>query len=100
MKAIVIENYGDVNEMKQVAIDSPQLNATDVMIEVHAVSVNPIEWKIRAGYMKDFMPVSLPLVLGTDISGVVKEVGEEVKGFKIGDAVIGKAEVFKMGGVS
>jgi NADPH:quinone reductase-like Zn-dependent oxidoreductase len=58
-----------------------------VRIAVHAASVNPVDWKIRQGKVKVLLPYRFPLVLGNDCSGVVREVGAEVKAFKPGDAV-------------
>jgi NADPH:quinone reductase-like Zn-dependent oxidoreductase len=63
------------------------LGARDVRIAVHAASVNPVDWKIREGKAKVLLPYRFPLVLGNDCSGVVLEVGAEVKAFKPGDAV-------------
>lgn len=97
MKSIVIEDYGDVNELKLVEGPTPRAKGNEVLVEVHAVSVNPFEWKVRAGYFKDFMPFTFPIVLGSDVSGVVKEVGEQVTDFQVGDEVFASADLFKPG---
>ena len=65
----------------------PQPGEGEVLIRVHATSVNPIDWKVREGLMKDFWPHKFPLILGWDLSGVVKELGRGVSRFKIGDEV-------------
>jgi NADPH:quinone reductase-like Zn-dependent oxidoreductase len=58
-----------------------------VRITVHAASINPVDWKIRQGATRVLLPYRFPLVLGNDCSGVVREVGAEVKSFKPGDAI-------------
>jgi NADPH:quinone reductase-like Zn-dependent oxidoreductase len=62
-----------------------------VLIEVHFAGVNPVDWKIRAGYLKDFMPVPLPFIPGIDVSGIVANVGSGVTNLKKGQAVFGIA---------
>jgi NADPH:quinone reductase-like Zn-dependent oxidoreductase len=85
MKAAIINNYEE--EVKISEIPKPELKADTVMIEVHAASINPIDNIVRAGYMKDMMPISFPYIMGYDVSGVVTEVGEKVTKFKKGDEV-------------
>lgn len=72
-----------------VDVDEPHAGAGRVRISVRAAGVNGIDWKIRAGYMSEQMPLSLPAVTGTDAAGVVDEVGEGVDGVAVGDAVFG-----------
>jgi NADPH:quinone reductase-like Zn-dependent oxidoreductase len=88
-KAIRFHEYGGSDKLVLETIPCPSLKANEVLIEVHYAGVNPIDWKIRSGYMKDFMPVSLPFTPGIDLSGVVVDVGTEVKGIKKGQAVFG-----------
>lgn len=87
MKAIRIHNYGGPEVLKYEEAPRPEPHAGEVLIRVHATSVNPIDWKVRAGYMKDFQPHSFPLILGWDVSGVIKEVGPNVSRFKKSDEV-------------
>ena len=87
MKAVRIHNYGGPEVLKYEAARRPQPGKGEVLIRVHATSVNPIDWKVRAGYMKDFIPHSFPLILGWDVSGVIEEVGAGVSQFKKGDEV-------------
>ena len=63
------------------------------MVEVHASSVNPFDTMVREGYLKDIIPLELPVTLGGDIAGIVSEVGPGVEGFKVGDKVYGQANV-------
>src|SRR6266850_3680684 len=75
MKAIRIHQYGGPEVLAQVELQRPAPGANEVLIKVHAASVNPVDWKIRAGHMKDFLPLTLPATLGADVSGTVEEVG-------------------------
>jgi NADPH:quinone reductase-like Zn-dependent oxidoreductase len=87
MRAFFIRRYGGPEVLEEGELPSPPLGPRDVRISVHAASVNPVDWKIRQGKVKVLTPYSFPLVLGNDCSGVVREVGAEVKAFKPGDAV-------------
>ncbi len=87
MKAIRIHNYGGPEVLNYEDAPRPKPQAGEVLIRVHATSVNPIDWKVREGLMKDFWPHKFPLILGWDLSGVVKELGRGVSRFKIGDEV-------------
>lgn len=98
MKAVQISQYGDnsvieVNEKTA----KPEVSAGKVLVEVHAASVNPVDWKIREGYLKEMMPLEFPATLGVDFSGVVAEVGESVSEFKPGDEVYGMASAMTGG---
>jgi len=86
MKAYFIDRYGKQNG-RMGDVPEPLPGAHDVLIEVHAASVNVLDSKIRSGEFKLILPYSFPLVLGNDCAGVVIEVGAAVKGFKPGDAV-------------
>src|SRR6266699_2728181 len=87
MKAIRIHNYGGPEVLKYEDARRPELQAGKVLVRVHAAGVNPIDWKVREGYMKDFWPHKFPLILGWDFSGVVEQLGRGVSRFKIGDEV-------------
>jgi len=90
MKAVRIHNYGGPEVLKYEDAPRPQPGKGEVLIRVHATSVNPIDWRVRAGYMKDFLPHSFPLILGWDVSGLVEEVGSNpatAGRFKKGDEV-------------
>lgn len=88
MKAATIADYAAEVVITEVA--KPDLAADSVLVEVHAAGLNPIDSILRAGYLKQMFPVSFPYVMGYDLSGVVSEVGAEVKGFKIGDEVFAR----------
>src|SRR6476659_692960 len=87
MKAIRIHSYGGPEVLQYEDAPRPKPRAGEVLIRVHAAGVNPIDWKVREGHMKDFWPHEFPLILGWDLSGVVEELGRGVSRFKIGDEV-------------
>ncbi len=87
MKAIRIHNYGGPEVLQYEDALRPEPQAGEVLVRVHAAGVNPIDWKVREGHMKDFWPHKFPLILGWDLSGIVEELGRGVSRFKIGDEV-------------
>jgi NADPH:quinone reductase-like Zn-dependent oxidoreductase len=90
MKAIRIHNYGGPEVLRYEDVAVPAPGAGDLLIKIRAASVNPLDWKTRAGYLKDFFPHSLPFIPGWDGSGVVEAVGSGVTKFKQGDEVYAK----------
>src|SRR6266568_3754137 len=84
VKAIRIHNYGGPEVLKYEDAPRPEPQAGEVLIRVHAAGVNPIDWKVREGHMKDFWSQKFPLILGWDLSGVVAELGTGASRFKIG----------------
>jgi NADPH:quinone reductase-like Zn-dependent oxidoreductase len=89
MKAVQFSEYGGPEVLNVVEVDEPHAGPGQVRIVVRAAGVNPIEWKIRAGYMHEFMPVEFPAGVGAEAAGIVDEIGEGVTGVAIGDAVFG-----------
>jgi NADPH:quinone reductase-like Zn-dependent oxidoreductase len=90
MRAIRIHNYGGPEVLQYEDAPRPKPRAGEVLIRVHAAGVNPIDWKVREGYMKDLWPHKFPLILGWDLSGVVEEIGPGPAAagrFKKGDEV-------------
>src|SRR5258705_7263236 len=90
MKAIRIHNYGGPEALQYEDAPRPEPQVGEVLVRVHAAGVNPIDWKVREGHMKDFWPHKFPLILGWDLSGVVEELGAGPAAagrFKIGDEV-------------
>ncbi|WP_306258707.1 NADP-dependent oxidoreductase [Pararhizobium sp. IMCC21322] len=88
MKAALIQDYSAPVVIAQIA--KPDLKDDTVLIEVHAASVNPIDNILRAGYLKDLMPLTFLHVMGYDVSGEVVEIGKNVQSVKIGDAVFAR----------
>ena len=92
MKAIVIDRYGSVEELKERQVLKPVVKNNEVLIRIHATSVNPVDWKIRKGDLQEQLRFSFPITLGLDVAGVIEEVGEDVECFNIGDKVFTKPE--------
>jgi len=100
MKAAQIKNYGDAQAI-EVNSDAkqPSLKPRQILVDVHAASLNRIDSAIRNGSLKDMLPLSFPITVGGDFAGIVIEVGEGVSQFKKGDEVYGNAGKFKGGRV-
>lgn len=97
MKAVRIHNYGNSDVLEIEDIPVPDYADDDVLIKIHATSINPIDWKIREGYLKGMINHTLPLTLGWDVSGVVTKIGNNVKRFKIGDEVYTRPAIERNG---
>ncbi len=97
MKAIRIHNYGDLDTLSYEDAPMPEPGPADVRIRVHAAAVNPVDWKIRAGYMAAVIPYPMPLTLGWDVSGVVESVGSDVTHLSVGDAVYSRPDITRDG---
>lgn len=90
MRAVRFHEYGGPDVLTVDEVELPQPDAGQVRIAVKAAGVNPIDWKLRAGYMREHMPLTLPAGTGLEASGVVDLIGEGVTGVSVGDAVFGK----------
>src|SRR5881396_3785047 len=97
MKAALIDRYGSNDAVNVADIDIPILGATDLLVRVHAASVNPVDIKTRDGKLKTLLQYRFPLVLGNDLSGVVSDVGSRVTRFKKGDAVYARVDKKRIG---
>lgn len=91
MKAVVLEEYGDVNKLSIQELEDPPLGAGEVLVRVRATSVNPVDWKIRSGAAKGKLDVEFPAILGRDLAGEVERTGEGVTGFTKGQRVMALA---------
>lgn len=91
MQAIQIHSYGGPEQLKLEQAPRPVPRAGEVLVRVYAAGVNPIDWKIRQGLMKDFQPVTFPYIPGIEIAGMVAEPGPGITDFEIGQAVYGKS---------
>lgn len=85
MKAITIKDFGDTNLLKESELPKPEPKGKEILIKVHATSVNPVDYKIRKGMFGSMF--KLPVTLGFDVSGTVEAIGEKVTDFKVGDEV-------------
>jgi NADPH:quinone reductase-like Zn-dependent oxidoreductase len=89
MKAVRFHSYGSPEVLVLEEVPRPQAEAGEVLIRVQGAGVNPLDWKVRAGHVKEWLQHRLPLIPGWDASGVVEAVGEGVTAFKSGDKVYG-----------
>lgn len=87
MKAILFDDYGDVDVLKMRVVADPQPGPGEVRIRVHAAGVNPVDFKIRKGYLKGRLPNELPIIPGWDAAGVIDVAGDGVSLVKPGDEV-------------
>jgi NADPH:quinone reductase-like Zn-dependent oxidoreductase len=89
MKAIQIQKYGEADELHLTEIQRPKPSDNEVLVRIVDAGVNPFDWKVRRGYMKDMMPLQFPHTMGYDFAGEVAEVGSKITNFKSGDRVFG-----------
>lgn len=87
MKAILFKEFGPSSVLNQGEIAKPSVGPTEVLIKIAFTSVNPVDWKIRLGYLNDMLPHKFPIIPGWDAAGTIAEVGTQVRGFKKGDRV-------------
>lgn len=83
MKAVVLEAFGDTKNLQLKDVETPQPNPGEVRIRIKASGFNPVDYKIRQGHLSG----TVPLILGSDCSGVIDAIGKDVDGFSIGDEV-------------
>lgn len=86
MRAMVIDKYGKT-PMRMAEVPMPEINEYEVLAEIHAASINPIDFKIRDGKVKLLLTYKMPLILGNDFSGVVVKVGAKVTRFNVSDEI-------------
>ena len=92
MRAQVYSRYGGPEVLEWRAdVSAPSLGAHEVLVEIHASSVNPIDWKLRAGHLRWVIPLRLPFVPGRDFAGIVLACGRRATGVAPGDRVFGLA---------
>jgi NADPH:quinone reductase-like Zn-dependent oxidoreductase len=91
MKAVVVHQYGGPEVLKFEEYPDPAPGRAEVLVQVAATSVNPIDYKRRAGLTKDFYPIQFPGLIGVDIAGTVVKIGRGVEGFSVGDQVFAMA---------
>jgi NADPH:quinone reductase-like Zn-dependent oxidoreductase len=98
MKAFVIDRFGGPLHVAE--MPTPQPGPGDVLVQVHAASLNPVDFKIRDGKLKAVISYRLPLILGNDLSGVVAAVGADVRHFVPGDEVHARADKDRIGSLA
>lgn len=97
MQAIVTNKYGDVEVLQPQDVEKPVIKNDEILVQIHACSVNPIDWKVRSGDFKILTGRKPPKILGGDYAGIVAEVGSQITQYQPGDAVWGFVETFKRG---
>ncbi len=101
MKALQIIKYGAIKESLSInEIEKPAVKPNDVLVEIKAASLNPIDYKLVEGHLKDMVSLNLPCTIGFDVSGVVVEKGTDVSIFEVGDKVYSRVPQEQMGTVS
>ncbi|MBU5361513.1 NADP-dependent oxidoreductase [Enterococcus raffinosus] len=96
-RAVVIEEYGHADQLKESKVTLPELGEHQVLVKVKATSVNPIDWKLREGYLAQMMPWDFPIILGWDVAGEIVEVGPAVADWQVGQAVFARPETTRFG---
>jgi len=97
MKAVRIHNYGGPEVLRFEDAPRPQPGAGEVLVRIHAAAVNPVDWKVRAGRLKERIQYPLPLIPGWDFSGVVEATGPGVTRLKKGDEVYARPDIARNG---
>src|ERR1700691_2840718 len=92
MKAVVVRQYGGPEVLKFEEYPDPVAGPGEVLVRVAAASVNPIDYKRRAGLTKDFYPLQFPGLIGVDVAGTVVTIGPGVEDFSVGDQVFAMAD--------
>lgn len=100
MKKVVFNRFGGVDEFQIINAETPSIKGSEVLVNVKAASLNPLDWKIRKGEMKLMTGSKFPKAVGIDFSGIVVRVGAEVSGFKADDEVFGAVNGMKGGALA
>lgn len=97
MKAVQIHKFGDADQLIYENAATPELLPDDVLVQIYATSINPVDWKIRKGGYPGSDKRQFPIILGWDVSGVIVYKGIEVEGFEIGDEIYARPNVSRNG---
>ena len=87
MKAVIFNEFGGKEKLDLTEVQKPQPTGDEVLVRIKAAGVNPVDWKIREGWLKDLMPHEFPIIPGWDLAGVVEETGDRIDRLKKGDQV-------------
>jgi alcohol dehydrogenase len=97
MKAYTINHYSKEGKLQLVDVTEPVVKENDVLVQIHATSINLLDAKVKSGEFKLLLPYKFPLILGHDVAGVVTKVGSKVSRFKVGDEVFARPADFRIG---
>jgi len=97
MLAAYIKRYGGPEQLVVGELPEPTTGLNDLLVDVAAASVNPIDFKLRDGKGKALMPLPMPLILGNDLSGTVRAIGSAVSRFKVGDRIVARLDKKRIG---
>lgn len=97
MKAVRIHEYGGPEVLKYEDAPRPEPAPDELLVRVHAAGVNPVDWKVRAGYAKDRLRYTMPFIPGWDVSGVVEETGLDTVRLKVGDEIYSRPDISRDG---
>jgi len=96
-KAVRIHQFGNAEVLTYEDAPIPVIAADEVLVKIHASSINPVDWKVREGYLKDFIPHTFPLILGWDFAGEIVALGADVKNWQVGAAVYARPDIARDG---
>ena len=96
MKAFVVTHYGPEG-LKAADVPAPSIGPRDVLVDVRAASINPLDKMVRNGEFKQLIKYKRPFTLGHDLAGVITKVGAEVRGFKVGDEIYSRPRDLRIG---
>lgn len=97
MKAALLDRYGDNSAVRLADVPAPAVGDSDLLVAVRAASVNPLDVKTRKGQVKVLLKYRLPIVLGSDLAGVVVQVGARVRRFRVGDEIYARLDENRIG---
>ncbi|WP_375497167.1 NADP-dependent oxidoreductase [uncultured Nostoc sp.] len=93
MQAIRVHQYGESDVLQVETVAQPEPQPNEVLLRVQAAGVNPFDWKIRSGSVKEFLPMPLPYTPGMDVADTVEAIGTNVKAFQVGQSVYGELKM-------
>jgi NADPH:quinone reductase-like Zn-dependent oxidoreductase len=97
MKAVRVHEYGGSQVLRYEDAPRPEPASDEVLVRIHASGVNPVDWKVRAGYVKDWLKYKLPMIPGWDFSGIVEAVGADAANWRPGMEVYGRPDISRDG---
>lgn len=97
MKAFIVRSYSKKDTLQLVELPEPTVKENDVLVQIHAASINQIDSKLKSGEFKLILPYKLPFILGHDLAGTVTRVGSKVSRFKVGDEIFAQPALYRIG---